>query len=372
MIDTRQRYPARVCDPAMVTDHDGGVTRPPSDRPSRRRRASPPSIRDVAAAAGVSYQTVSRVLNDSPNVSPGTRQLVLDVMGRLEYRPNRAARTLGSGRANAVTVVTAETTLYGYACTLQGIEEAARLAGLAVGVRVVESDGSADVRHAVEYVRDPSAGSVIVVAFDAAGAGVLRALPADVPAVAATEAGGLAGTPRTMIYLDERQAATDATKHLLSLGHRTAHHVAIPSETGTSARQAGWRDALEEAGAPVPEVLPVGWDPRSAYLAGRRLAEDPAVTAILCGNDDTALAVRRALYEAGREVPGDVSIVGFDDVPGAAYWTPALTTVRMDFAGLGRACLSAVVAEVTGATDPAPPLAPPQLMVRESTAPPRP
>ncbi|HWS37013.1 MAG TPA: substrate-binding domain-containing protein, partial [Actinoplanes sp.] len=95
------------------------------------------------------------------------------------------------------------------------------------------------------------------------------------------------------------------------------------------------------------------------------LAKDPQVTAILCGNDDTALAVRRALYEAGRDVPGEVSIVGFDDVPAAAFWTPALTTVRMDFLGLGRACVS----ELAGV-----PVTPPQvphLVVRESTAEPR-
>ncbi|GAB3982135.1 LacI family DNA-binding transcriptional regulator [Plantactinospora veratri] len=339
--------------------------------PARRRRESAPSIRDVAAAAGVSYQTVSRVLNDSPKVSPDTRRLVLEVIGQLDYRPNRAARALGSGRASAVTVVTADTTLYGYASTLRGIEEAARSQGLAVGVRVVESDQATDVRQAVEYVSDPSAGSVVVIAFDAAGAGVLRALPVGVPAVAATEAGGLADSPRTMLFLDERQAAAEATRHLLDLGHRTVHHVAIPSETGTSARQAGWRGVLRAAGAPVPRVLHAGWEPRSAYLAGQRLAADPAVSAILCGNDDTALAVRRALYEAGRDVPGDVSVVGFDDVPGAAYWTPALTTVRMDFVALGRACLAAVVAEVTGAARPDAPLAPPRLVVRESTAPPR-
>jgi DNA-binding LacI/PurR family transcriptional regulator len=340
-----------------------------SDRQARRRDAAP-RIRDVAAAAGVSYQTVSRVLNDSPNVRPDTRQLVLDTIERLRYRPNRAARALGSGRANAVTVVTANTMLYGYASTLQGIEEAARLRGLAVGVRVVESDRSTDVDHAVEYVSDRSAGSVIVVAFDSAGARVLRALPADLPVVAATEAGGLRKTPHATIFLDEQPAAADATSHLLRLGHRTVHHVAIPSETSTSARQAGWRSALEEAGAPVQPVLKVGWDPRSAYQAGQQLAADPEVTAILCGNDDTALAVRRALYEAGRDVPGDVSIVGFDDVPGAAYWTPALTTVRIDFVALGRACLAAIVAEVTGAPRGAVALPAPGLVVRESTAPP--
>jgi DNA-binding LacI/PurR family transcriptional regulator len=345
-----------------VNDHDVGVT---------QRSSATPRIRDVAAAAGVSYQTVSRVLNDSPNVNPDTRRHVLDVIARLGYRPNRAARALGSGRsAAAVTAVIANTTLYGYASTLQGIEEAARLRGLAVGVRVVESDSPADVRHAVDYVSDPNAGGIIVIAFDAAGAGVLRALPADIPAVAATEAGGLDDTDRAMLFLDERAAAADATRHLLSLGHRTVHHVAIPSETGTSARQAGWRDALEQAGAAVPAVLPAGWDVRSAYLAGQHLAADRDVTAVLCGNDDTAMAVRRALYEAGRNVPADVSIVGFDDVPGAAYWTPALTTVRMDFAALGRACLAAIATKVTGFPHQAVELPPPSLVIRESTAPP--
>jgi DNA-binding LacI/PurR family transcriptional regulator len=100
------------------------------------------------------------------------------------------------------------------------------------------------------------------------------------------------------------------------------------------------------------------------------LAADPTVTAILCGNDDTAMAVRRALYDFGRDVPGEVSIVGFDDVPGSAYWTPALTTVRMDFASLGRACLTAVLAELDSRPRPEPALVPPCLVIRESTAPP--
>jgi DNA-binding LacI/PurR family transcriptional regulator len=337
----------------------------PASPERQRREVAAPRIRDVAAAAGVSHQTVSRVLNNSPNVRADTRRLVLDVMERLQYRPNRAARTLGLGRAGAVTVVVSNTTLYGYAGVLQGVEEAARLAGLAVGVRVVESESPPDVRQAVDYVTDPSAGSVVVVAFDPAGTGVLRALPADVPMVAATEAGGLPGIDRPMIFLDERHAAADATRHLLGLGHRTVHHVAIPSEAPASARQGGWRDALAEAGAAIPEVVPAGWDIASAYAAVRGLAADPAVTAILCGNDDTALAVRRALHEAGRDVPGDVSIVGFDDVPSAAYWTPALTTVRMDFAGLGRACVAALTGDGTVAFEP------PQLVIRESTASPR-
>lgn len=289
---------------------------------------------------------------------------------RLGYRPNRAARALGLGRARAVTVVTSDTMLYGYASTLRGIEEAAREEGLAVGVQVIESAGAADVRQAVDHVRDPIAGGVVVIAFDAEGVAMLRRLPGDVPAVAAIEPGVRSAAGRPMICLDEQQASADATRHLLSLGHRTVHHVAIPSEAGTRGREAGWRHALAEAGAVVPEVLVAGWDARSAYEAGRSLAADPAVTAILCGNDDTAMAVRRALYDAGRDVPGDVSLVGIDDVPGSAYWIPALTTIRMDFAGLGRACVAAVMAEMDGLPRPEVALTAPSLVIRESTAPP--
>src|SRR4051794_32590508 len=174
----------------------------------------------------------------------------MEAMERLQYRPNRAARALGLGRANGITVVTANTMLYGYASVLQGVEEAARVQGLTVGVRVVESEATAEVRAAVEYLSDPSAGRVVVVAFDPAGTGVLRALPTGVPVVAATEAGGLAGVDRPMIFLDEREAAADATRHLLGLGHATVHHVAIPSEAPASARQSGWGGAPRGGGAP--------------------------------------------------------------------------------------------------------------------------
>ncbi|MDP4502202.1 LacI family DNA-binding transcriptional regulator [Nonomuraea turcica] len=333
---------------------------------------SVPSIRDVAAAAGVSYQTVSRVLNDSPRVRPETRTAVLAAIERLGFRPSRAARALSLGRARGITVVTSNTVLYGYATTLQGLEEAARAEGLAMGIRVVESAAPAEVKQAVDYVSDASAGGVVVIAWDPLGIAVLEALPPDVPAVAVVEPAA-PDRGRVAIALDERRAAADATRHLLELGHRTVHHVAIPSEGGPGGRLAGWQDALAQAGAEIPKVLSCGWDIKSAYAAGRRLAAEREVTAILCGNDDIAQGVRRALYDAGKDVPGDVSIVGFDDIPGSAYWTPALTTVRMDFAGLGRACFHAAVAELTGqaqSDNARPALVPPALVVRESTAPP--
>jgi DNA-binding LacI/PurR family transcriptional regulator len=173
------------------------------------------------------------------------------------------------------------------------------------------------------------------------------------------------------VWTDDREAAREATRHLLGLGHRTVHYLAIPSSTrggGASQRAAGWRDALHEAGAPVSDPLPGGWEPADGYAAGRRLASDPDVTAVLCGNDDLALGVLRALREAGREVPGDVSVAGFDDAPHSAFLTPSLTTVWLDFTGVGRACFALLHGLVEQGDPITPhPVATPRLIVREST-----
>jgi DNA-binding LacI/PurR family transcriptional regulator len=330
----------------------------------------PVSIRDVAAAAGVSYQTVSRVINDHPSVRLSTRELVQAVVDELGFRPNRAARVLRGGPGRSVTVVTPNTSLYGYQAALQGIEEAARAAGFAVGVRVVESALRREAADAVTRAIEPG-GSLIVIAHDKAGIMTLEAVPPDIPMAAMVENPATVPDPDLpWVWLDDRKAAGKATRHLLSLGHRTVHYVAIPSSTHTSQRQAGWCQALEETGAPVPAPLQCGWTPRSGYSAGQVLAADPEATAVLCGNDDLALGVMRALQKAGRAIPGDVSVVGFDDTPMSEFLMPPLTTVRMDFAELGRACFALLLA-LTERKD-APPRArwpEPELIIRESTGP---
>lgn len=179
------------------------------------------------------------------------------------------------------------------------------------------------------------------------------------------------GPERPWLWLDDRKAAVEATRYLLSLGHRTVHYLAIPSSTRTSQRQAGWLAALEEAGAPVPEPVQCDWTPRSGYQIGQALAADPGVTAVLCGNDDLAVGVIRAMHEAGRPIPGSVSVVGFDDTPHAEFLSPALTTVRLDFVELGRECVRRLRSFVDPAlvTEPEPPRPQPELIVRESAGP---
>lgn len=329
------------------------------------------SIMDVATAAGVSHQTVSRVINGHPYVSVKARDAVETAIRELGYRPNRAARALASGSSRTVTVLTSNTTLYGYAATLQGIEEAARLRGVTLVISVIDSADAAVVQNAVASVSDPRSGSVIVIAYDQVGLATLRAVPDTVPYAAALGRSFSAASrqrpdPR-WVWLADYDAAVNTTKYLLGLGHATVHHVPIPSWTQDQ-REGGWRAALLEAGAVVPELPAPGWDARAGYRAGKELAADPSVTAILCGNDDLALGVFRALKEAGRRIPEDVNVVGFDDAPQSEFLTPSLTTVQLDFVGLGKACFDLLYDQISGVPSPRRlPLAVPQLVIREST-----
>ncbi|MBA4865829.1 LacI family DNA-binding transcriptional regulator [Streptomyces sp. PSKA54] len=330
------------------------------------------SIRDVAAAANVSYQTVSRVINGHPSVKQSTRERVLAAIDELGFRRSATAHALASGRSRSVTVLTANTTHHGYASILQGIEEAARSASYTVAIGVLESADETAVRAEVQRAAD-AGGGLIVIAYDPAGVRALQEVPEGIPVVGVVETPARTpGSDRPWVWTDDRVAAYEATRHLLSLGHETVHYVAIPSSTRrTAARTAGWRAALREAGAPEPRPVQGTWGPAGGHAAGRKLAADPSVTAILCGNDDLALGVMRALHEAGRSIPGEVSVAGFDDAPHAAYLTPSLTTVRLDFTGLGRAAFGLLHGVVEQSAPVAPhPVSVPELVVRESSGPP--
>ncbi|HEX3956968.1 MAG TPA: LacI family DNA-binding transcriptional regulator, partial [Trebonia sp.] len=334
------------------------------------RGSRPVSIRDVAAAAGVSYQTVSRVINGHASVKESTRELVHATIEALGFRPNRAARALAGGPVQTVTVVTPNTTLYGPTQALRGIEEAARAAGLAVGVRVVESAAPEEVSDAVARAIEPG-GAFVVIAYDEVGTMALAAVPPGIPMAAMVETPAAdEGRGKPWVWVDDRKAALEATRHLLGLGHPTVHYLAIPSSIHPSPRYAGWRAALEAAGALVPDHIQCDWTPRSGYQAGLALAANPEVTAVLCGNDDLAIGVMRAMHEAGRAIPGEVSVVGFDDMPISKFLTPSLTTVRLDFAGLGRSCFALLQALLEPETAMLTATRPePELIVRESAGP---
>jgi DNA-binding LacI/PurR family transcriptional regulator len=325
---------------------------------------------DVGRLAGVSHQTVSRVINGSRHVRPETRRRVLAAMDELGYRPNFIARALATGRTNTLGVVSFDTTLYGPASTLLGIERAAHEAGYFIVVASMKALDRPSLADAVERLRVQGVDGILVIAPLRVAAEALLHAPSDIPLVA-VEAGPDGELP--VVQVDQALGASRATAHLLDLGHATVWHLAGPDEFLESAqRLAGWRDTLRAAAAEPPPPLTGDWSARSGYDLGRRLARDPEVTAIFVANDQMALGVLRAMHEAGRVIPDDVSVVGFDDVPEAAYFLPPLTTIRQDFDELGSRSLRLLLRRIDDGEHslPGSPVEP-ELIVRASTTVPR-
>ncbi|WP_200307023.1 LacI family DNA-binding transcriptional regulator [Streptomyces adelaidensis] len=323
---------------------------------------------DVARLAGVSQKTVSRVFNDEPYVSADVRRRVLDAAEQLGYRLNSAARALASGRTRSLGVVSLGTALYGPATLLVGIERVARDLGYALHVVNTMEGDPAGIAGAVGSLLGQGVDGIIISEPIDEGEVPVRVdvpvlvfgapLPFTAPRV--VTAGGGADL-----------MARAATEHLLALGHVTVHHLAGPRRWYVAGdRLAGWRAALAARGAHEPPVVEGDWSAASGYTAGRALAADPEVTAVFAANDDMAIGLIRALTEAGRRVPDDVSVVGFDDIAVAAYVTPPLTTVRQPFDAVAREGLKHLVHAIENPdSDPLPASDPPvDLVVRDSTA----
>jgi DNA-binding LacI/PurR family transcriptional regulator len=324
---------------------------------------------DVAKLAGVSHQTVSRVINGSAHVKPATKQRVLAAMGQLDYRPNPAARALVTGRSRTLGVVSFDTTLYGPASTLFAIEQAAHDAGYFLTVVSLLAIDRASVLDALDRLRVQGVDGILVITPHEGAAEALVNLPTGVPVVA-VEAGRPASVP--LVAVDQLSGAASATQLLLDLGHRTVWHIAGPRDfLEAQQRLEGWRETLEAAGADVPAVLVGDWSARSGYELGQQLAQDPEVSAVFVANDQMALGLLRALHEHGREIPREVSVVGFDDVPEAQYFMPPLTTVRQNFGEVGRSSPRLLLEIMRGDGEAVQQLAiAPELVVRRSTAPP--
>ncbi|CAI9400829.1 Lactose operon repressor [Nocardioides sp. T2.26MG-1] len=325
---------------------------------------------DVAAQAGVSHQTVSRVINNSPSVRPDTASRVRAAIVDLGYRPNRSARMLASKHSRLIGVATWGTSHHGPQQVLLALDAAARRTEYRITVSTLHALTAEDTREAVEELLQLGVEAVVlIIPHDS----MLRfAREADLGLPTVVVEGDLSRTPLT-VGIDNVQGGQLATRHLLELGHRTVVHVAgPPGWAEASARVEGWRLELEAWGREVPPLRWGGdWSAQSGYEAGVSLARDPGVTAIFAANDQMALGVIAALREAGRRVPDDVSVVGFDDLPESAFIDPPLTSVRQDFGELGRRTMALLERVLGGEKDPTAELVPTSLVVRSSTAAPR-
>jgi DNA-binding LacI/PurR family transcriptional regulator len=326
-------------------------------------RGRAPSIRDVARLAGVSHQTVSRVLNDSPSLRAETRQRVLDVMEQIQYRPNRAARALVTSRSRTIGVLTAQSSQYGPASSIAAIESAAREAGYLVTTTNLPSSDEAAIQVALGHLVDQAVEGLVVVAPQ-----VIASMSLDVPYVTMQSDGR--GDAHDL-SVDQIAGARLATRHLLDLGHRDIYHLAGPQDwIEAEARMRGFLDAMSAADAPTTAPILGDWTAEFGFYAGREMLRLRDFTAIFSSNDQMALGLIHAVRDAGLDVPGDVSIVGFDDIPEAAHFWPPLTTVRQDFAEVGRRCVALLLDGMGGTGDRYRGTITPELVVRSSTGPP--
>jgi DNA-binding LacI/PurR family transcriptional regulator len=324
-------------------------------------------MHDVARLAGVSHQTVSRVLNGQSSVSPRTSALVLAAIDELGYRPNSAARTLVTGRSNTLGLITIASALHGPMSTLYGVEAAAREEGYMLTVANVGDGEPAALEEALGSLQKQGVDGIVVVAPLISMGDALSNHARHLPLIA------VEGSPSgsfPVVSVDQALGARLATSHLLALGHGTVWHVTGP--TGwyeAQERFVGWTQTLAVAKTEIPPVLRGDWTAQSGYEAGQILSRMPDVTAVFVANDQMALGVLRALHEHGRRVPADISVIGFDDIPEAANFIPPLTTVAQPFSDVGRLSLRALLKQIESGTGSDERIViTPELVVRASTS----
>ena len=324
---------------------------------------------DVARLAGVSHQTVSRVINGQNNLRPATRERVEQAIRQLGYRPNSAARALVTRRSATIGVIGSKSGYWGPSTVHRTIQAAGREAGYFVSSVNLQSLTREELVDAINHLRDQSVEGIVLISATDDALDVARAQEhLGVPVVVVE---GDAAKARWTVGVDQVAGAELGTRHLIDLGHTDIMHLAgPPSWTEGRARLLGWQNAMYAAGLRPSQHVTGDWSAASGYDAGREIADRDDVTAVFCANDQMALGLMRALFEADRTVPSGprgVSVVGFDDIPEAPYLIPPLTTVRQDFQGLGHRAIEILRAAIGSGPIPEG-LISPELVVRASSA----
>ncbi|WP_217351369.1 LacI family DNA-binding transcriptional regulator [Aquisalimonas sp. 2447] len=328
--------------------------------------SSSPTVLEVAKIAGVSVSTVSRILNGTARVSEAKRQAVEDAISALDFEPNALAQSLKRGRSMTVGVLTQDVSSAYFTETLKGVESA--LTGTGYAPLIASGHwNAAEESHRVRLLIARRVDGIIILSGNLTEEQIgeySRQVP-----VAAT--GHTVNAPRAWaVELDNERGGYLATRHLLDLNHRQIAHVQGPEQHRDAVqRLAGYHRALSEAGIEADPRLVVEGDfyETSGVLAATELLNrGTPFTAIFAANDQMAYGIRLALSRRGIRVPEDISLIGFDDLPGSTYTTPPLTTVRQPLFDVGRLAARNLLHIIEGeAVESYTPEV--ELMVRETT-----
>lgn len=334
-------------------------------RTSKRPKAA--TIYDVAKVAGVSHQTVSRFLKGFEGIRPETREKVVRALDELGYRPNLTARSLKSGQSHRIGALTHEISQVGPARIVEGASAAAREAGYVLDIVSLDTRNPSAIEESLALITQHDLAGVLALGVTDEMTKAFETTAFRVPAYVASESDDLSDDPRAAL---SRLGLPALITHLAALGHRRFIHLAGPLEWSASRnRVRAYEAAIEAQGLQSLGILRGDWSARSGYRAIIELAQAPDATAIVAANDQMALGAMLALKELGLRIPEDVSIVGIDDIPEAAYLDPPLTTVRNDFETQGRAAMHQLLARIEHSEMRPVTVAPPLLVVRKSSGP---
>jgi DNA-binding LacI/PurR family transcriptional regulator len=326
------------------------------------------TIYDVARVAGVSHQTVSRLLKGGSGIRPDNRERIEQALKELDYRPNMAARSLATNRSHRIGALVYEMVEMGPSRIIQGATEAAREAGYLLDIVSLDPRDHGAIEDAVSLLAGQHLAGILAYAPTEEVKRVIARYKFAVPIHVDTEEDDL--IPGHEISLNGHGLRI-LVDHLIELGHRRFFHISGPAEwLSAGNRHAAYDLALAAQGLLSVGALAGDWSAASGYEAALRIPLDQGITALVVGNDQMALGALRALSERGVKVPDDMSVVGFDDLPESRFFQPPLTTVRLDFELQGRLAVQRLL-RLIGDADALPPTRGvlPELKIRQSSGP---
>lgn len=327
------------------------------------------TLLDIAQKAGVSHQTVSRVINHHPNVAHETRERVLQLIRDLNYQPNQVARSLATRRSRTIGIISYGTTFYGPAQMLTNIEKSFREQEYGLALSMISDLSFEELYAAISDLKSRSVDGIIIISpiLDLKLTQV-KELCTDLPFVMVDIA---LGEQMPSVVIDQRYAGKMATRHLIELGHSQISEISGPLNwCDARLRHEGWLAALAEASLEPVLSIESDWSAAGGYAAAQQLLKQGRpFTGLVVGNDQMSLGAIKALKEHNINVPHEVSIVGFDNVPESAFFDPPLTTIKQDFSSLGRQSAEYLIAliERPDRTPLHQRVLYPELVVRQST-----
>lgn len=324
-----------------------------------------PNIYDVARLAEVSHQTVSRVLNNQPNIRPATKARVEAAMAQLGYQPNPAARSLVTAKSNMLGLLVSDTGLYGPAGMLNAMERQARQAGYFAITVAVRFDSPESWAEGLQHLSRMHVEGIATIALQSE---VLKMAAKIMPNVkmVAIDTDDQASKVDS-VGIDNLGGGYIATRHLIELGHTKILHITGPvTSSEAQNRRRGYEQAMKEAGL-EPATVQGDWTAETGFRIGIELnLELTGYTGIFTANDQLSLGMLKAFHMRGVKVPTDVSLVGFDDIPESPYFNPPLTTIRQDFNQLGEVAIELLLSDLAGTKRKKVETLKPTLVVRDS------